>query len=132
VNLRSVPACLVLIATAVSLVPAASGADTDAIMLPPVEVRAWYPLVPARYRSTPRPTYPEDARQQGIEGTALLSVQVLADGRVGDVSVKTTSGSTILDEAAVRAVRRWTFEPARRGPRAVDSLVELPVSFGRP
>jgi TonB family protein len=132
VKLRILPGWLVLIVTAGTSVPVVTAGETEPVVLPPVEVRAWYPLVPARYRSTPRPAYPEDARQEALEGTALLAVQVLTDGRVGDVSVKTSSGSTLLDDAAVRAVKRWTFDPARRGPRAVDSLVDVPISFRRP
>jgi periplasmic protein TonB len=58
-------------------------------------------------------------------------VQVLVSGQVGAIRVKISSGSSVLDEAAVRAVTRWTFEPATRGARAVESWVEVPVTFNR-
>lgn len=49
--------------------------------------------------------YPETARRQGIEGSLVLSVDILADGSVDDIRVMRSSGHDILDEAAVRIVR---------------------------
>jgi protein TonB len=75
------------------------------------------------------PSYPARARQLGVEGTALLSVFVDADGRVAQVVVRQSAGHPDLDRAAAEAVRRWRFEPARRGAEAVAMWVELPVDF---
>ena len=75
------------------------------------------------------PSYPARARQLGVEGTALLSVFVDTAGRVGEVIVKQSAGHPDLDRAAADAVRRWRFEPARRGAEAVAMWVELPVEF---
>jgi protein TonB len=108
--------------------PGASAAD-EPIRLPPVEVRGTHPLVPAQYRSTPLPPYPSGAREQGVEGTVLLDVRVQPDGRVGEVRLKHTSGSPLLDGAALETVKAWTFVPARRGPATVESWVEIPVRF---
>ena len=69
------------------------------------------------------PSYPATARQLGVEGTALLSVFVDADGRVAQVVVRQSAGHPDLDRAAADAVRRWRFEPARRGAEAVEMLV---------
>ena len=76
-----------------------------------------------------RPSYPSSALRQGIQGTTLLKVHVLIDGRVGDVLVQQTAGHPDLDQAAVEAVRRWRFEPARRGNEPVAMWVLLPVEF---
>jgi protein TonB len=76
-----------------------------------------------------RPAYPASARRLGAQGTTLLSVFVTADGRVGDVQVRQSAGHGDLDQAAVEAVRRWRFEPARRGTEAVAVWVTLPVEF---
>src|SRR5262245_1074757 len=75
------------------------------------------------------PTYPASARRLGIQGTARLKVQVLADGRVGEILVETSAGHPDLDRAAADAVRQWRFEPARRGTEAVVTWVLLPVQF---
>ena len=106
-----------------------TAAAEEVLVLPPIEIRAAPPLAPAAYRRAPAPSYPALAREQGLEGEVVLTVLVGADGRVVDVHVKASSGAPVLDEAAVGAVRQWTFEPSRRGPRAVESLVEVPMQF---
>ena len=45
----------------------------------------------------------------------LLSVIVNTRGQAANVRVKESSGHVLLDEAALTAVRRWEFEPARIG-----------------
>ena len=75
------------------------------------------------------PRYPATARRLGIQGTTLLRVFVSTDGRVTDVGVERTAGHGDLDDAAADAVRRWRFEPARRGDEPVAMWVLLPVEF---
>jgi protein TonB len=55
------------------------------------------------------PTYPLIARRKGIEGAVLLHVRFDASGRPEDISVMTSSGSAMLDDAARDAVMRWRF-----------------------
>lgn len=76
-----------------------------------------------------RPAYPSAPRRLGIQGTTMLRVHVLADGRIGDLLVEHSAGHPDLDQAAMEAVRRWRFEPARRGADAVAMWVLLPVEF---
>jgi protein TonB len=83
----------------------------------------------ARYRRNPAPDYPEEARRLRQEGVVLLRVQVNARGRVEGTEVERSSGFPSLDQAAARAVRRWEFEPARRGDTPVASTVTVPVRF---
>jgi periplasmic protein TonB len=75
------------------------------------------------------PTYPATARRARKEGTARLLVEVLADGRVGEIRIEASAGHQDLDRAATEAVRQWRFEPARRGVEPVASWVLLPVEF---
>lgn len=76
-----------------------------------------------------RPAYPSAPRRLGIQGTTMLRIHILADGRIGDVRVEHSAGHPDLDQAAMEAVRRWRFEPARRGADAVAMWVLLPVEF---
>jgi protein TonB len=59
----------------------------------------------------------------------IVNVEVDADGRAADVSLSRSSGFPLLDQAALEAVRRWTFEPAREGGFPVASRVDVPVRF---
>lgn len=84
---------------------------------------------PVRYARVVKPKYPRKARTEEWEGTTVLKVRVDRGGRPGLIAVDRTSGFEILDRAAMRAMRRWEFHPARNGDRTVASWVEVPVSF---
>ena len=77
-----------------------------------------------------RPAYPSSARRLGVQGTTLLHVLVADDGRVGNVVVTQSAGHPDLDQAAADAVRRWRFEPARRGTEKVAMWVRSPSNSG--
>jgi TonB family protein len=76
-----------------------------------------------------KPRYPESARRAGAQGVTLLRVHVLENGRVGEVNIEKTAGFRDLDFAAAEAVKKWRFEPARRGKEPVSIWVLLPVKF---
>jgi protein TonB len=76
-----------------------------------------------------RPEYPRTAREAGWEGTVMLQVEILPDGKAGVVSVHRTSGHVILDDAALTAVQRWRFSPAMDGNFPIKTVVHLPVKF---
>jgi protein TonB len=82
-----------------------------------------------RSGNNPRPDYPRAAREAGWEGTVVLQVLVLPDGTAGNVTLHKTSGHSILDEAALNAVKGWQFIPAMDGNFAVKSMVRMPVRF---
>jgi len=82
-----------------------------------------------RYRSNPEPDYPLASLRRHEEGTVLLNVQVEPDGRPSSISLRQSSGHPLLDEAALDAVRRWTFEPALAAGTPVSSLAIVPVRF---
>lgn len=48
--------------------------------------------------------YPDAARRQGIYGSLRLSVSIFADGRIEKIEIDKSSGSKILDQAAIRIV----------------------------
>lgn len=76
-----------------------------------------------------QPVYPLQARRAGVEGSVLLTVAVRSDGRVGSVVLANSSGSGLLDSAAMRAVRKWSFRPATLNGKAVNSELRVPVRF---
>jgi periplasmic protein TonB len=76
-----------------------------------------------------KPRYPDAARRRGLEGTVLLRARVTAQGRVDDVHVENSAGHPELDQAAIEALRRWRFEPARRGREPVAAWVVVPFQF---
>ncbi|AKF96627.1 energy transducer TonB [Pseudomonas aeruginosa] len=100
---------------------------------PPVPAAAPAPLTPpsanAGYLHNPAPEYPALAMRRGWEGTVLLRVHVLASGSPSEIQVQKSSGREALDQAAVKAVKRWSFVPAKRGDKAEDGWVSVPIDF---
>ncbi|MES2918433.1 MAG: energy transducer TonB [Pseudomonadota bacterium] len=77
------------------------------------------PRSDAAHLNNPKPVYPAVSRRLKEEGTVVLEVFIQVDGSVGELRVKRSSGFPRLDEAALAAVRRWTYVPARRGSEAL-------------
>jgi protein TonB len=87
------------------------------------------PSFNAAYLNNPAPNYPSVSRRLGEEGLVLLRVQVTANGLAGSVELQTGSGSSRLDQAALEAVKKWRFIPAKRGEQPVSASVSVPVRF---
>ncbi len=82
-----------------------------------------------RYAENPKPLYPREAKKRGYEGEVLLRVEVLSNGRVGEIEVKRSSGHEELDRSALATVKQWKFIPARKGDTPVPVWVNIPVAF---
>lgn len=78
--------------------------------------------------NNPDPEYPDFARRAGIEGRVIVKAWVTAEGTVREVQLLRGTHE-LLDEAAVAAVRRWTFTPAKQNGRPVAIWVSIPVNF---
>lgn len=87
------------------------------------------PVFDAAYLNNPAPSYPMIAKKRGIQGKVLLDVVVKTDGTPMKVAISRSSGSSILDEAALEAVRQWRFVPAHRKGEVVQATVLVPVEF---
>ena len=83
----------------------------------------------AGYLNNPAPTYPAAAQRRGLQGRVMLKIHVLASGQPDDVKVAQSSGYDILDEAAIKAVTGWVFDPAKRGTKPIDGWVNVPINF---
>ena len=77
-----------------------------------------------------RPKYTREARNRGIEGVVWLEAVVLPDGKVGEVVVtKSLDGVHGLDQAALKAARKWRFTPGRKHGKPVPVSVIIELTF---
>lgn len=83
----------------------------------------------ADYLNNPPPPYPPLSKRMGEDGRIVLRVLVTPQGTAESLEIKTSSGSSRLDGAAVNTVRNWRFIPARRGDTAIQSWVLVPIVF---
>ncbi|MDP1538105.1 MAG: energy transducer TonB [Burkholderiales bacterium] len=87
------------------------------------------PAYNAAYLRNPPPRYPLAARRNGDEGRVMLKVLVNTEGAPVRIELDQSSGSSLLDDAALEAVRGWRFVPARRGVQNVEGWVRVPLVF---
>lgn len=103
----------------------AQTADAENLSPKPGALQMAYP----RYQLNAPPTYPNLARKRGRQGTVVLQVLVNGQGRVDEIRLDESSGYSMLDRAAFIAVKKWIFEPGRRGNETVSMWVRVPVTF---
>ena len=70
---------------------------------------------------TVTPVYPPLALENGIEVSVKLRVQVAPNNRIRLVEVAESSGSPLLDKAAIAAARQYRFQAATRGGKRVPT-----------
>jgi len=73
------------------------------------------------------PVYPSDAKKAGISGSVVLSVLVAEDGAVKEVTYR--EGPQALTQAAIEAVRNWTYKPTMLNDEAVEVETSVTVNF---
>lgn len=83
---------------------------------------------PPRTRSQAAPDYPAALRRDLVEGEVVVEFEVDTQGRVVAARI-VGGGHREFEQAALRAVLRWRFEPGRSGGRVVPFRMAVPISF---
>ncbi len=81
--------------------------------------------VPTR---TYKPDYPENLRNQGITGNAVIKFTINKQGSVVDPEVVSATHEA-FGAASMDAIRQWQFLPARKNGKIVSKQVQLPFNF---
>ena len=84
---------------------------------------------PPQALSPIRPSYPEIAQEAGIEGVVVVQAFIDKKGRVKETLILKGVPNTGLDEAAMEAIRKTRFRPAKQRERAVGVWISIPVNF---
>ncbi|ACE83258.1 energy transducer TonB [Cellvibrio japonicus] len=104
-------------------------APAEAKPAPPAPAPVLPPRADAGQLSNPAPVYPSLSRRLREEGIVVLEILIKADGSVGEVRLKNSSGYKRLDETAMKAVAKWRYHPATQGGKSIDFWYEQPVEF---
>ncbi len=75
------------------------------------------------------PRYPKVARKRGQEGTVWLDIWLDEKGNKSKLEITQSSGLTLLDQSALKAVSGWKFKPSEKNGIRVASRVRIPVVF---
>ena len=74
----------------------------------------------------PQPQYPVQARERHLSGAGFFVLFVMIQtGIVKDVQIEQSTGSAILDSAAISAFKQWRFKPGALSPTKILQL-DLP------
>ena len=76
-----------------------------------------------------KPIYPEIAKEAGIEGTVYIQFFIDEKGNVTEAYVQKGVPNTGLDEAALSAVKKSKWKPARQREKKVGVWQTVPVRF---
>jgi TonB family protein len=85
-------------------------------------------LTPAHLTRQAQATYPPIARMQHIQGAVIVNALINENGQVVDTRIL-TSGSSMLNEAAINSVKRSSFTPGSKDGVRVKSWTPVRVDF---
>ena len=73
------------------------------------------------------PKYPPEAKQQHLEGKVSYNALISTDGQILDLHLIT--GPTILANAALEALKQWTYQPTLLNGKPVEVVAQIDVNF---
>ncbi|OIN12161.1 energy transducer TonB [Oceanisphaera psychrotolerans] len=83
-----------------------------------------------RFKTRPAPiSYPAQARRRGLEGTVLVEVWLDEQGKQTKRVLARSSGTRLLDKAALKAIAKWRFSAYVENGRALAHRVHIPIRF---
>lgn len=75
------------------------------------------------------PQYPPRALRSGIEGNVTVEFTIAKDGTVKDPKIVAAEPENIFNDAVLRAIKRWEFEPEKVDGRIVERRARQVVRF---
>jgi protein TonB len=95
---------------------------------PPVQaVRVGGQIKEPKKINNVNPVYPDIAKQARVQGIVILECTISPQGRVTDVKV--LRGIPLLDQAAIDAVKQWTYTPTLLNGVPVPVIMTVTVNF---
>jgi TonB family protein len=74
------------------------------------------------------PQYTQEARDAGIEGTVMLTVEISEEGMPDTIEIKSGLDPG-LDRNAVDAVEQWLFKPGEKDGKPVRVAATIEINF---
>jgi len=119
--------------TAATAAPVATPATVAAVDQQPqadaTPVYAPEVVVDARFVHQAQPDYPEIAKEQNAQGTAVVFATVGPKGNVLSTRIDESTGNKMLDQAAMAAARQSSFEPPQINGKPATETYRLVYTF---
>lgn len=76
------------------------------------------------------PKYPEQAAQNGTEGSVILQFDISKDGSTDNIEVVESFPQQIFDKESVAALEQWTYKPRIQGGKAqIQTGLQVQLDF---
>jgi protein TonB len=108
--------------------PGSPRGESQTSISAPQRVRVSSGVMQGMLISKVAPIYPEKAKAATVQGTVVLSAVIGKDGAVQNVKV-VSSGSPLLDQAAIDAVKQWKYRPYILNGNAVEVDTTMTINF---
>ncbi len=84
----------------------------------------------AEFRAKPTPvTYPRLARKKGLQGKVMIEVWLDEQGEQIKQVLLESSGHDVLDDQALKTIKKWRFSQRVEQGRAIAHRVQIPINF---
>lgn len=103
--------------------PSTSGPD---LTVPEINTSSGVTRPVPKYRV--KPTYPKNARRAEKEGKVFLKATITVEGIAKDIVAETDLGFG-FEEAAIAALKKFKFTPAKENGKAIEYVVRIPFEF---
>lgn len=78
------------------------------------------------------PGYPKEAYYKGIEGWVTLEGIVTREGSFVVLEITGANPRGVFEKAAIAAVSRWKYSPAKRNGEAINMWIRLTIDMSLP
>ena len=75
------------------------------------------------------PDYPEDQRLAGFQDTVVIRYIIGTDGWIKELNILQHAKQKAFDDATIKALREWRFQPLLQDGRPIEVVHELTVFF---
>ena len=77
---------------------------------------------------TPPPEFPLEMKRNGVSGLVVVTVTINESGSVASAVIKKSTNEAFND-AAMDAVKKWKFKPAKKNDQPISTIVSIPLKF---
>jgi len=78
--------------------------------------------------SHPSPSYPQEARNKGVQGTVMVAGVIYEDGHMGSLQI-VSSSNPLLETSVVETLQNWLYKPTLLNGTPVESTTVITLNF---
>lgn len=120
-TLKFIGVSLLLLLTASSTVTAS---EDELLVVAPADLNQYWTVTKRK-----APTFPRTQLRQGIEGCVTLGFIIEANGKVSSPKVIAAEPGRVFAAAAIKAIKRWRFEPSGSNASATPVYTTQTLNF---